>query len=195
MITNELASEMIRRAILIAQKHDHAKGCHARDSDVEARDGRGVCCPYQSVHARQFSLRGSVYRAAHEMGHSRVSVTSRNRSLCDALGTVLGMLECIAEEQFGGSLEDFNDRDGTTRQDVLRLLFSVPIAVPEDTHPDEKGMRHISKVVEVITGRVSKVQASPSFDNVPERTVHATLHGNVDFDTSNKVDDNAHPVA
>lgn len=134
MITNELASEMIRRAILIAQKHDHAKGCHARDSDVEARDGRGVCCPHQSVHARQFSLRGSVYRAAHEMGHSRVSLTARNRALCDALGTVMGTLECIAEEQFGCSLEDYNDREETTRQDVLRLLFSVPIALPDDPY-------------------------------------------------------------
>lgn len=195
MITNELASEMIRRAILIAQKHDHAKGCYCRDGDIEARDGRGVCCRYSSVHARQFSIRGSVYRAAYNMGHRRDSLTAMNLALSDALGTVLGGLECMAEEQFACSLEDFNDRDETTRQDVLRLLFSVPIALPEDVHPGEKGMRHISKVVDVITSLVSKVQASPSFDNVPERTVHAPLHGNADFDASNKVEDNAYPVA
>ena len=130
MITNDLASEMIRRAIIIAQKHPHAKGCHARNGDVEARDGRGVWCRYSSVRARQFSLRGSVYRAAHDMGLRRGSLTARNRALCDALGTVLGTLECMAEEQFGCSLDDFNDRDETERSDVLRLLFSVPISQP-----------------------------------------------------------------
>lgn len=137
MITNELASEMISRAILIAQKHTLAKGCHARDGNVEARDGRGVYCRYTSVHARQFSIRGSVLRAAHDMGHSRASTTMRNAALCEALDIVLGALECMAEERFSCTLDDYNDRDETERPDVLKLLFALPIALPDDPYPRE----------------------------------------------------------
>lgn len=134
MISNPLAIEMVSRAIIIAQKSPLAKGCHSRKSDIEARDGREVWCQYRSVYARSFSGKGSVLRAAHEMGHSITSATDRNSALTEALGVVLAALEAMAWQRFACTLEDFNDREETTRKDVLDLLYALPVALPEEPY-------------------------------------------------------------
>lgn len=59
----------------------------------------------------------------------------------------------------------------------------------------EKGLRHISEVVEEIVKEVSKGRVSASIANSPERISHATVGGKADIDTPIKVVANAHSPA
>ncbi len=134
MISNPLAIEMVSRAILIAQKFPLAKGCHSRGDDTEARDGRQVLCPYTSVHARSFSGKGAVMRSAHFMGHSIASKSAENAALSEAMAIVLTALDALAWERFACTMDDYNDREETTRKDVLTLLLALPVALPEEPY-------------------------------------------------------------